>query len=57
MNAGDGRSGSVLQVALAKGHNEIVQLLLENRAGVNAQDEGNDSPLQVASAISYEAAT
>ena len=37
-----------LHGATERGHIEVVRLLVENKADVNAQDEGDRTPLRVA---------
>ncbi|KAJ7434127.1 hypothetical protein B0H11DRAFT_2258741 [Mycena galericulata] len=50
VNAEDKEFGTALQVACFKGHTDVVQLLLENCANVNAQGTGAfGNPLQAAS--------
>ena len=53
VNEQSGWYGSALQAALAKGHNEIVQLLLKREADMNVQCGHYGSALQVVLVNSY----
>ena len=48
-NAKDGKGNSALILALEKGHTEIVQYLLTNKADVEAKTNNGYTPLHIAS--------
>ena len=54
VNAQGGEYGNALQAASARGHEKVVQILLDKGAGVNAQGGEYSNALQAASAHGHE---